>query len=698
MNNFKKKLKDQGREYFANQTPKLDFEGKLEFKQANTPAIGYKRRVKPLVFQLATLVGAIVFSLSAGSVMLSRDMPLRNPQDYGLAQVRSVDELRDLISSNTNRESPGLDYNETGSSQTAMPEDGGGDETTTHSETNVQVEGIDEGDIIKTDGDRIYKITYNRLQVIDVLANGQMELLLDESMNSQTDVNNYTYFSDLYVTSDYLIVIGQRYTYFSYEYRDDETTDDSGDVAEPSVGWGYYWYGFPQTVILVYDIESLELAHEIEINGYILSSRRIDKRLYIISNHYPIMIDEDDDPRPVFRFDGEVIVPEVSDIKYLENMPTETFTIITTLFLEDEVELEFDIFLGSQSWGTIYVSHTAIYLASYNYDYNWLTQTYISYGLLLSYLFEEDGTVTFGGAAKYDGYVINQFAMDEYDGHIRMVTTEGWGTTVKNRLFVFKRETIDEERVLTRVALLDEGIGKPGETVRSVRFNQDIVTVVTYEQTDPLYTIDLSDPTNPTIRAGLEVTGYSTYQHTWAPNLIIGIGYEAEGNAVFGLKLTLFDITDIDDPVVVGEPLVLWSDEFGWQWSEALYNHKAILIDHTHDILGFAISSYVYLVSEWDDWRYLYYNDYYVFEIDPLSATPITIQTTISHEQFIIDKESPENYYDYYYYASIDRAVTVGDYLFALSNLGATSHHINDEYAQADAIDLMIDREPTYIL
>lgn len=694
MKDFKKSIKENGRTYFQSKTPDIDFSGKVDFNEQPLPDYGIKRRVKPLMFQLATLVGTLVFSLTAGSIMLSRFVPLRDQQDFGLAQVRDVDELRNLISTNNNRNTPGVGNFDGNSSQTAAPETDGENTTTSHSQTNVQVEGVDEGDTIKTDGDRIYKITYNRLQVIDVLANGQMELLLDEAMNSSQSSNNYTYFSDLYVTSRYLVVIGQRYTYFSYENR--QAT--SGDASENDLYIGYYWYGFPQTIVLLYDIGSLELAHEFEMNGYQISSRRIDNRLYVISNHYPIMIAADDDPRPVFRMDDNVIVPSFTDIKYLENTLTETFTVITTIFLDEQVGLEFDIFLGSQNWGIIYVSHSAIYMASYNYAYNPILQTYIAYGLLMSYQFEADGTVTYGGAAKYSGFVINQFAMDEYENHIRIVTTEGWGSSVKNRLYIFQRETIDNKRVLTQVALIDEGLGKPGETVRSVRFNGLVATVVTYEQTDPLYTIDLTDPNNPIIRAGLEVTGYSTYQHVWAPNLIIGIGYEAEGNSVFGLKLTMFDISDLDDPLVVGEPLILWSNDYGWQWSEALYNHKAILISHEFDILGFAISSYAYVYNSQDDWRYFFFNNYYVFGIDESSSTPITIETTITHSQFITQRPQQNEYYYYYYYASIDRAVTVGNYLFALSNLGATSHNINNDYVQADALDLMIDQNPVYIL
>jgi uncharacterized secreted protein with C-terminal beta-propeller domain len=434
-----------------------------------------------------------------------------------------------------------------------------------------------------------------------------------------------------------------------------------------------------------------------EINGSIISSRRIDDRLYVISNHYPIMAEDDDDPRPVFRLDEQVMVPEFGDIKYLSEFPTETFTIVTTIFLDEEVTLDFDVFLGASGWGIVYVSHNAIYLASYIYFYNQLTLEYTSKGIIMSYMFEEDGTVSFGGAGAYEGYVINQFAIDEYDGYLRMVTTEGWSDTVVNRLYVFARTEIEGQRSLSQVGLLDEGIGKPRETVRSVRFNGTTATIVTYEQTDPLYVVDLSDPTSPTIRAGLEVTGYATYQHVWEPHLIIGIGYESEGWQIFGLKLTLFDITDPDNPIVVGSPLILDFEDYGWSYSEALYNHKALLISKPFGFIGFSISTYHYM-----DEQYWYSSDYFIFDIDPESDTPISIATTISHSQFIVEYsiEDPDTdyYYSYREYVNIDRAVTIGNYLFVLSNLAITSHDINDSFTLTSFVDLIVEAEPETIL
>jgi uncharacterized secreted protein with C-terminal beta-propeller domain len=231
--------------------------------------------------------------------------------------------------------------------------------------------------------------------------------------------------------------------------------------------------------------------------------------------------------------------------------------------------------------------------------------------------------------------------------------------------------------------------------VKSVRFNEDAATIVTYEITDPLYTIDLSDPLHPTIEAGLKVSGYATYQHVWASDLILGIGYEGEGNDLFGLKLTLFDISDLENPVVVGEPLVLWNEDYGWQWSEALYNHKALLINQTRGFIGFSISSYYY--GEGYDW--IYVDNYYIFNVDATLDTPITIGTVISHSDFAIaHQEELTDRYGYFAYwsASISRSVYIGAYLFAVSDMAVTAHDMDDGYAQVASIDLMV--EPTPVL
>ena len=150
---------------------------------------------------------------------------------------------------------------------------------------------------------------------------------------------------------------------------------------------------------------------------------------------------------------------------------------------------------------------------------------------------EEKGLVYYGGSGKFKGTVINQFAIDEYNGYIRIATTEGWGDAVKNRLYIFKRAFVDGAYVLETISLLDSGLGKPGERIQSVRFNKDLATIVTFLQTDPFYTIDLSDPYHPQITGELEIPGFSTYQHPWGDNLVIGIGFDAVDGVTTGLKL-----------------------------------------------------------------------------------------------------------------------------------------------------------------
>lgn len=699
MKNFKKEIKEQGRAYFQDRTPDLDFSKKLVFTTPNVKPIHKPTpKWRPLVWSSGGLVTALAASFAIGAVILSSHNVDLNPQDYGLSHVQNVDQLKDLIESSSSRNATndvGYGDLEGSSMETGVPstDDQGEGADQEHSETNVQVEGIDEGDIIKVDDDRIYKISYNRLQVIDVLAEGQMEVILDQSMTSLRDENGWTYFSDIYLSDDYLVVIGQRYEIFTYEYRGDD-----------AIGCYCYW-GMPQTMVYLYDLDDLQLTHEIELNGYYLTTRMIDERLYIISNHYPYYQDEDDDPRPVFRVDEEVIVPEFTDIKYMDSLPTDTFTIIATIFLDREINsdaLGLDIFLGNSSWGIVYVSHQAIYMASYYYYYTELDGTWGYNGLMMSYLFEEDGTVTFGGAGIYDGYVINQFAIDEYDGYLRMVTTEGWGGSVKNRLYVFERRIVDEKRFLARIALIDEGIGKPGETVKSVRFNQEVATIVTYENTDPLYVVNLSDPYHPSIGPGVEVTGYATYQHVWDDelDLILGIGYEGEGNDVFGLKLTLFDISDLENPAVVVGELVLWNEDYGWQWSEALYNHKALLINKTRGFVGFSIGSYYYNDLADDYWEWIYVDNYYIFDVDPAAENPITVGAVISHSDFVIEHgQDLIDRYGYYSYwsASISRSVYVGKYLFAVSDLAVTAHDMDNGYARVASVDLMVEPIPVLI-
>ncbi|MDG0889512.1 beta-propeller domain-containing protein [Paracholeplasma manati] len=582
------------------------------------------------------------------------------PKSMGLNAVGSLEQLKSIVKSAGNQwyygPVAGVDM-ENGAEGDVRSE-------AKTSKTNVQVEGIDEGDIVKVDQNRIYQIFGNRLVVTSI--DGAMTTLLNETLEDEKD--RYTYFSELYITEDYLVVLGYSYQYFAFDIEGDL-------IATDAIGlWGYY--GTSATAVWVYDIDTLAKVKTFNVPGYLNTTRLIDDQLYLISTSYINMYNEEIDPRPVYEIDGQKLVPEYDEIYYHGDLQAQVFNNITTIELSGNLDLTYDIFLGNFSWGTIYVSHQSIYFASYEYSYDEETG-YQETGKLIAFDFVNEGVV-FGGFITYKGYVINQFAIDEYDGYVRMVTTEGWGDTVKNRLYVFEKTEVEGTRTLTQVSLLDEGIGKPRERVFSVRFYETEATVVTFEQVDPFYMIDLSNPLEPTIAAALEIPGFSLYQHRWNDDTVLGIGYETSENRTIGIKLSLYDVTNPETLAELGTPLVLMNSENSWQYGEALYNHKAILFDIENNYFGFSVYK-----SYFTEYKYYNLNEYMIFKVDLAAEQSITVDKVITHKDYYTAIEN-----DYWYYTpySIERAVYVGDFLYVISSGAITKHDIQNDFNQVDVI------------
>lgn len=544
---------------------------------------------------------------------------------------------------------------------------------TDYTKTNVQVEGVDEGDVVKTDGSRIYSIYSNRLRVIEV-NQGNMEIIFEEDINQEIKQDlidgdryySYRYYSDLYLTEEYLIAIFMDYrSIYTYETDANEIQDFYGNI----------------TQVNIYDKETLEIVKDYEISGSLNTSRLIDDQLYVISLYNPYY-QPANDPRPWYGIDGVREFVDFEDIKYIENTNYNAYSLMTRINLKSEISIDYDCLLGPSYWEKTYVNKNAIYYTTYQYYPN-IFGLHQSRSLLVSYIFAPDGSVYYGGSGRFDGYVVDQFSMDEYDGYMRLVTTEGWGDNAINRLYVFERQVINEKYELVMVGKIDQGLGKIGEKVKSARFNKDQATVVTFLETDPLYVIDLSNPTNPVIMGQLEIPGFSTYQHPWDEGLIVGLGYQTVNGRITGLKLSLFDITDPTNPLEVGDPLVI--DDQNWGYSEALYNHKALLIDRTRNTIGFSITR-----ANWGYSNYSTLNDYLLFKVDPTSTKPISVAKTINH--YILAKEPivSKDYAHYFYFNSyaIIRAIRIGDYLYAISGSLVSSHHLGGEITDTGVLNL----------
>jgi uncharacterized secreted protein with C-terminal beta-propeller domain len=139
------------------------------------------------------------------------------------------------------------------------------------------------------------------------------------------------------------------------------------------------------------------------------------------------------------------------------------------------------------------------------------------------------------------GYLLNQYAMSEWDGHLRIATTDGADDASAVRVFA------DRDGKLVQTGIVD-GLGK-GEQIYSVRFIGDRGYVVTFRQTDPLYSLDLSNPAKPAVTGELKITGYSSHLQPVGPDRLVGIGQEADNNGrTQGLQASLFDVADPANP------------------------------------------------------------------------------------------------------------------------------------------------------
>lgn len=443
------------------------------------------------------------------------------------------------------------------------------------SKTNVQVEGVDEADIVKTDGNFIYYLTNSALTITDVN---------NVKLTSKVVFNNKEFEpQEIFLKDNKIVIIG--ITYRETEEKNIVNTEY------------YYPTNETYTVAKIYNIDDREnpkLERTVEIEGYYLSSRMIGDNVYLISNKYiyaylckdykQSQLDEEEfKPQYIDTATGEEIksigfdciyyIPEFEDTNYLN---------IAAFNITNNEPANITSYLGGGS--QVYSSATNLYITrtKYNYDDGSEINTEI-------YKFNlKDATCTFSKTGKVPGSVLNQFSMDEKDGYFRIATTDStsWSSESNtNNLYVLNENL----EIVGKV----EGLA-PGERIYSVRFMGNRAYMVTFVQTDPLFVIDLSDPTNPTVLGELKIPGYSKYLHPYDETHLIGFGENTKvvnygyGDQVVtdGMKIALFDVTDPNNPTE------MYSVNIGEEgtYSELLNNHKALLFSKEKNIIAFPIS------------------------------------------------------------------------------------------------------------
>ncbi|MBR5741772.1 MAG: beta-propeller domain-containing protein [Firmicutes bacterium] len=582
-----------------------------------------------------------------------------------------------------------------------------------YSKTNLQVAGVDEADIVKTNGKYIFALGNDTLYIVSA-AGKDSKLLSTTDLHTEfsrpvTDGTKHiqTYPNDMYLVGDTLIVIQTRTTWTEPDW---ERYNSDPIYYKSSISYYRWWWGgydrSTVTEAAFYDVSDPAdpVATTVSAqDGSYLSSRLTNGVLYLITNYNIYSVDESEMP----ELDPSVYVPCIyekngsDDSTFkgeddLDSCPLEPSCIAimpnvssTQYLVVSGVDAATGNMIGTQSilgGGTqVYMSLNNLYvtLSRYESEYEDIVR---EDGTTVRRYSEGDVTDILrialnGGSPELmatgtlPGEPINQFAMDEYDGTFRIVT-QSYRYTHEEYMrgdgnYVYGGNWTSDDS--NAVYVLDMDLNKLGaieglsndERVYSVRFDGAVGYVVTFRQTDPLFAIDFSDPANPAIRSALKIPGFSQYMHVYKNGLLFGLGYDADEQTgrTNGMKMSMFDVSD---PYDVKEVATLKLDTY---WSEALYNHKAILVDAEKNLIafptdsGYAVYGYDEIAQRfflkgsikcsdgmwWGDPRGLYANGYFyvvsVYDVVVLDLDHMTEVTTV---------ELPNDNYKYIEYYGDD--------------------------------------------
>jgi uncharacterized secreted protein with C-terminal beta-propeller domain len=283
---------------------------------------------------------------------------------------------------------------------------------------------------------------------------------------------------------------------------------------------------------------------------------------------------------PKIESNTMALQPLIEPSKLYTSSKQKQFAIMTTLSnidISDGTYKKSNSFVGYSS--VQYASSKAVYLVSNQYPIYYDFNNYKERSTI--YKFDLDSALNYKGIGSVSGHALNQFALSEYKDILRIATTEGfsWNSIGTNNIIY----TLKEQDGLLPIQGVLSGLGKESETIKSVRFIGDKGFIVTFRETDPLYTIDMSNPKAPKKVGELEVNGYSAYLHPVGDSMLLGIGRDADSNGnTRGLKIELFDISDFAHPTTLDS--ITYGDGVS---SELEYNHKALAYRASDNLFAF---------------------------------------------------------------------------------------------------------------
>ncbi len=483
-----------------------------------------------------------------------------------------------------------------------------------HSTTNVQEEGVDEPDIVKTDGSIIVTVVSGRVRVVDVAT---ARVVSEVRLPGRADT---VHASEVLLHGSTLVVLAEEWsgghqpvdgTFVAFPAsRTLVTTVDLTDPAAPrTVGSVRLEGGYRSArlvedalrMVMVTDPPGLEQTHPTK--GTLAAEADAQER-----NRELVRATTIDDWVPhvqVLDGDGQVLSTDVllgcEEISRPRDPAGISTTSVVTFDLGSATPTPSSSAGLVASGSTVYASPDRLVLATSPWDvWTWMGGPAVDAlwpggrpanrtGLHVFDISDPDGTA-WAASGSVEGHLLSQWALDEQDGVLRVATTldpPGASQSSSSSLVVLREE---DERLVESGRV--DGLGVT-ETIRAVRYlSPDLAAVVTFRQTDPLYLLDTSDPTAPRVAGELKIPGYSAYLHPLGDGRLLGVGQDADERtgATKGLQVSMFDISDLSAPTQT--QVLTWPDSS----SPVEHDHRAFL--HWP-----ATGQVVLPMTRWGDWE-----------------------------------------------------------------------------------------------
>jgi len=613
--------------------------------------------------------------------------------EFSLKKFNSIEEIKNFIKENSLEEFNSFyAIRTTTSGSVAMTSStmGGGAATGTSSteevtnvdfsETNIQVEGVDEADIVKTDGKYIYTISGNKIEIVNAYPAENLEILseIELAMVNGLFINNnklIALVSDLGKNSVFIYNIADRRNPFleqniSFDgnYIDSRMIGDymyivstkevNSEVVNPPIytinnlemnvsAQEIYYFNFPDenyvfTSIVAININDFNFEKEVYLTGS-------TQKIYVSLNNIYLTNTKNLNAKVILdKFVTDVLlhllpISESSMIESIQNSDQGTNDKIIQI---NEIVQNYSNSLQGEEKAAFDEK-----LLDYTQNFSIKIQKEIEQTIIHK-IHLDKLNILYTNQGQVNGHILNQFSMDEYNENFRIATTTGlWGGEQLNHIYI-----LDEE--LKIVGSIEDLA--PGEKIYSVRFLGERGYLITFRQVDPLFVLNLSNPKNPALLGELKLFGYSDYLHFYDKDHLLGIGKNATENGIFqGVKLSLFDVSDALNPkelhtVVIGER---------GTWSDVLSDHKALLFNKEKELLVLPID----LVS-----KYYTLQGAYVYNLTLENG--FYLRGIITSNEIVTNNESDSFKDD----VSIKRSFYINNILYTISNHKIMANSLNN--------------------